>query len=272
MDLAIVIEGGRVDAPWLVMVHGMSQDHRIFDAQVAAFRSRYRILLIDLPGHGLAKHIDGPYGHMEFARHVRAAMRKHISSGAHYFGTHTGAAAGLLMAISETNLFKSLILEGPVMPGGNVPVVVSEFKRVRDLARSEGVAAAVDSWWSEACWFDYMKANPVDCRADQHRAIVSDFSARPWTDDKTPVPVDDVSRSLATLSIPTLIYNGNADHPDFLAEAERLTRLLPLAERWLTPHAGSFPAWERPERVNERITKFLDELQRSNDRADATAE
>ncbi|MBC8240859.1 MAG: hypothetical protein H8E30_10340, partial [Alphaproteobacteria bacterium] len=39
---------------WLVMVHGMSQDHRVFSAQVEAFKDRHPILLIDLPGHGLS--------------------------------------------------------------------------------------------------------------------------------------------------------------------------------------------------------------------------
>lgn len=260
MVSAIVMEDARFDAPWLVMVHGMSQDHRIFDAQVAAFRPRYRILLIDLPGHGLAADIDGPYGHMEFASHVHAAMRNHITSGAHYWGTHTGTATALLIASLDPKIFKSLILEGPVMPGRNVPVVVSEIERVRKIARSEGATTAVEAWWSEACWFDYIKANPVDCRADQHLAIVSDFSARPWTDEKTSARVDDVSPFLATLAIPTLIYNGDADHPDFLAEAERLTRLLPQAQRWVTPNAGGFPAWERPDSVNAHIGKFLAEV------------
>lgn len=32
-------------APWLVMVHGMSGDHRVFEAQAAFFRDRYRLLL-----------------------------------------------------------------------------------------------------------------------------------------------------------------------------------------------------------------------------------
>lgn len=260
MVASIVIPGAPSNAPWLVMVHGMSQDHRIFDAQVAAFRQQFRILLIDLPGHGLAADIDGPYGHMEFSRHVYAEMRNHISSGAHYWGTHTGTAAALLIASAEPDIFKSLIIEGPVMPGRNVPVVLSEIERVRKIARSEGATAAVEAWWSKACWFDYMKANSEDCRADQHHAIVSDFKAGPWMDDMAPAPVEDISQILLTISIPTLIYNGNADHPDFLAEAERLKRVLPQAQRWVTPNTGGFPAWERPDSVNARVGKFLAEV------------
>jgi pimeloyl-ACP methyl ester carboxylesterase len=61
------------DAPWLVMVHGMSRYHRVFSAQVQAFRRDHRILLVDLPGHRLSSDIPGPYGHVEMAAHVDAA-------------------------------------------------------------------------------------------------------------------------------------------------------------------------------------------------------
>ncbi len=45
------------DAPWITMVHGVSQNRRVFSAQVAAFGEDYRLLLIDLPGHGLSAEI-----------------------------------------------------------------------------------------------------------------------------------------------------------------------------------------------------------------------
>ncbi|MCZ6629044.1 MAG: hypothetical protein O7E56_12545, partial [SAR324 cluster bacterium] len=60
--------------PWLTLVHGMSQHRRVFSAQVAAFRESYRLLLVDLPGHGLSSSLPGPYGLEEYARSVRAAL------------------------------------------------------------------------------------------------------------------------------------------------------------------------------------------------------
>ena len=53
------LEDGPAKAAWLVMVHGMSQDRRVFASQVAAFRTDYRIVLIDLPGHGLSSGLPG---------------------------------------------------------------------------------------------------------------------------------------------------------------------------------------------------------------------
>lgn len=244
------------------MVHGMSQDHRIFDEQVAAFRQRYRILMVDLPGHGMAAGIGGPYGHAEFARHVRAEMDNCFSSRAHFWGTHTGTAAALLIASQEPHVFESLTLEGPVIPGRNPPVVILELDRVQKVARSQGAVAAVEAWWSDACWFDFMRANPERCRADRHRAIVSEFEAGPWLVNTLAAPVEDVSGILAKLTVPTLIYNGDHDHQDFLEEAERLTHILPRAQRWIVPNAGGFPAWEQPSKVNAKVEQFLSQLSR----------
>ena len=257
MASTITIEDAGADVPWFVMVHGMSQDHRVFDKQVEYFSSQFRVLLIDLPGHGLAAGHGGPYGHLEFANHVHHAMREHNVSPAHYWGTHTGAAAGLLTAFRGPDRFSSLILEGPVMPGQNIAVVISEMSRARQIAASEGIAAAIQSWWENACWFDTMRANPTECRAAQHYTIVSEFGGRPWTDQLPVAFLEDTTQGLSKLSVPTLIYNGAADHPEFLVMAERIAALIPNARRSIVADAGGFPAWEQPDRTNKLVADFI---------------
>lgn len=71
-------------APWLIMVHGMTQDHRVFSSQVVAFKEQYRILLIDLPGHGLSTYVPGPYGHVEMMEHVRRIWDQAAIAPAHF--------------------------------------------------------------------------------------------------------------------------------------------------------------------------------------------
>ena len=105
-----------------------------------------------------------------------------------------------------------------------------------------------------------MRAHPIECRAEQHHAIVSEFGARPWVDPGAVEPVLDVSKQLPELMVPTLLYNGDSDHPDFLTEAERLAELLPNARRITIVDAGGFPAWERPVHVNQCVAEFLAEL------------
>src|SRR5689334_9990375 len=82
-------------APWIVLVHGVSQDRRVFSEQVQALRARFRLMLIDLPGHGRSAHCPGPFGLNEFAASIQAAVRDSGLTRPHFWGTHIGAGAGL---------------------------------------------------------------------------------------------------------------------------------------------------------------------------------
>ncbi|MEM6499274.1 MAG: alpha/beta hydrolase [Pseudomonadota bacterium] len=258
-----VTGSGESESPWLVMVHGMSQNRLIFDRQVERFSPSYRILLIDLPGHGIASAHPGPFGHLEYADHVAKCLDANGIEEAHYWGTHTGTAAGLLNAVAAPERFLSLILEGPVLPGQNVECVTRELTRARKLAATEGVPAAIAAWWSEAPWFDFMRGHPGSARADKQRAIVETFSGRPWLDEQTPAAVPDIAEQLAQLHVPTQIYTGAFDHPDFITEAGRLEQLMARAERKVVPSAGGFPAWENPNSTNALVGEFLKRARRT---------
>jgi 3-oxoadipate enol-lactonase len=244
--------------PWLVMVHGMSQDHRIFSAQVAAFKDQYRILLIDLPGHGLSSGLPGPYGHLELAAEVPETIAVAGVAPCHYWATHTGTSLGLLQACREPGKFLSLILEAPVLPGHGMASVEAELQRARDTALSEGMDAAREQWFDESAWFEVMRCNPELCRALEQRRIIAGFSGAPWLyQGPRAQDVEPIDTSIAALDLPVLFYNGESDLPDFIAASDYLETLLPKARRAEIPGAGGFPAWEFPDAVNRLVADFL---------------
>ncbi len=249
--------GAGADAPCLVMVHGMSQDHRVFSAQVEAFEDRYRILLIDLPGHGLSADIPGPFGHIELASQVAGALAHAGVSRCHYWATHTGTSLGLLLASEKPHRFRSMILEGTVLPGHVMPSVDVAIRRARDAARGEGVSEALRQWFDEGGWFDVIRGRPEECRAEEHWTIVSGFSGAPWLYDGRAASVAPIDERLASIDVPVLLYNGENDVQDFIDVADRLEELLPRVKRATIPDAGGFPAWEFPERVNRLVADFL---------------
>ncbi|MDH3472524.1 MAG: alpha/beta hydrolase [Rhodospirillales bacterium] len=244
-------------APWLVMVHGMSGDHRVFAEQVEFFRDRYRILLVDLPGHGLSAGVPGPFGHHELAGHVQAALGEAKLARLHYWGTHTGAAIGLLLALGQPGRFASLILEGAVLPGRVMPSVARELAATLEVLEADGLDAAKRRWFDKAGWFEVMRSRPEECRAERHWQIVADFGGRPWSDPGEPLLVAPVEQDLKTLGVPVLAYNGEYDLADFIDVAQRLETLLPDVKCCIIPEAGGFPAWEFPARVNALVEDFL---------------
>ena len=247
------------DAPWIVMVHGVSQDHRVFNRQVEAFQADYRLLLIDLPGHGLSSDMPGPYGLREFASSLDAVLLEQGIEKAHFWGTHLGAGAGLLLACEKPEIFTSLILDGPVFPGRPLPAVNTMLARLLKIARTDGIDAAREAWWHEGDWFAVMRAHPIRCRAAEQRAIINDFTGGPWLDaglaSRPIAPIDD---ALAGLRMPVLIMNGEHDVADFVTAAAALEMILPNCRRVEIKDAGGFPLWEFPERVNAIARAFLD--------------
>jgi 3-oxoadipate enol-lactonase/4-carboxymuconolactone decarboxylase len=239
------------------MVHGASQDRRVFGAQLPAFRDAFRLLLVDLPGHGASGAMPGPFGPAEYAAAVHGAIAAAGIVSMHYWGTHTGAGVGLQLAAREPARFASLVLEGALMPGANPPSVIEALERARRTARTRGLEAAREEWFERSGWFRRMRDSPRRLRAAEHLAMVSEFACGPWLDDSTPAPVSLTEADLAAIRAPALLLNGEHDLPDFLAQAEALLEALPCARRELVPGAGGFPLWEYPQEVAASVRRFL---------------
>jgi 3-oxoadipate enol-lactonase len=255
----IVDTGRRESAPWLTMVHAATHDQRYFASQVQSFQKDFRLLLIDLPGHGKSTSLPGPYGFEEYAVSVRAAMDAAGVDSTHYLGTHTGAAVGIMLACRDPQRIQSLALESAPIPGLDLPSVTQAYNRARATARSSGVEAARREWLEQGLWFANIRENLQRRRAEEHRAMVSDFSGRPWLDTAPAAPVTPLLEQLASIRCPVLIINGEHDVEDFLRAADEIERRVPRARRVSIPHTGGFPMWEAPELVDDHLRRHLHE-------------
>lgn len=251
------IDSAGPQAPWLTLVHGATQNREVFAAQCAAFGDRYRLLLVDLPGHGASALVEGPFGPIEYAEAVLGAMDAAGVASTHFWGTHTGTAVALLLASRVPGRFRSFVLEGAVIPGRALASVAVCFERACVTLRERGLAAARDEWFARSPWFDVMRARPIECRAAAHQRLIDHFDGAPWQDTRTPQPVVMTSAELARIDVPTLLVNGEHEVPDFLPTADELQATLPHANRVVVPEAGGFPLWEFPEKVNALVHEYL---------------
>ena len=243
--------------PWLTLVHGASQHSGLFSAQVEAFQADYRLLLIDLPGHGRSSDMPGPYGLVEYSRSTWAALRAASVERTHYWGTHTGAGIGLMLAAEHPKLIATLILDGAILPGIDLPYVTERYQRARKTARERGIEAAREEWFRESKWFDVIREKPTACRAKEHRELVDEFPGRPWLDTSTPEAIPSIRPALKKIAQPVLLINGEHDVEDFIRVADELEAGLPQAQRATISGAGGFPLWEFPAEVNSLVRQFL---------------
>jgi pimeloyl-ACP methyl ester carboxylesterase len=252
-----IIDSTTVNQPWLTLAHGFSQNHNVFSAQISQFQQNFRLFLPDLRGHGRSATLTGPYGPEEYTDDIIAALNQAGIKKTHYWGTHTGAAIGLLLALRQPERLQSLVLEGAVLPGFDMPQVTYLLDRARSIAQTQGLQAALDDWFEHADWFAYIREHPESCRAAEHRQMVFEFQGAPWLSHLSPHPVTPVCDHLQAIKLPTLLYNGQYDLTDFKKVAAKLETSLPRVQRAEIPNAGAFPAWENPAEVNQLVQGFL---------------
>ena len=252
-----VIDVADPNAPWLIMVHGFTHNCSYFSAQVPDFQKDFRILLTDLRGHGKSTHVMGPYGVEEYTDDILETLDEVGVENAHYWGTHTGSAVGLVLVLRHPERFTSLILEGTFLPAFPMPRVGELINRAKSIAKSKGVNVALEDWFNHADWFAYIRDHPQVCRAKKHRAMLSEFSGIPWLSELTPREVTSVSEMIGNINLPTLIYNGKYDLDDFKQAALYLEAGLPNAQREEIQNAGGFPGWENPQDVNLLVRSFI---------------
>ena len=64
------------DGPWLTLVHGFSQHLHVWQPQVVRLADTYRLLRIDLRGHGGSSSPSEGYGPVEYAADVLGVRRQ----------------------------------------------------------------------------------------------------------------------------------------------------------------------------------------------------
>ncbi len=243
--------------PWLTMVHGFTHNHNYFTAHRSEFQNNFRILVLDLRGHGQSDSHAGPFGIEEYSQDVSNIFQEVGVEKTHYWGTHTGSAIGLRLALLYPDKIASLTLEGTFLPGFSMPRVQELLDRAKNIAKTEGVETAIKDWLDHADWFEYIRKNPEKCRAEDHKKMVFQFKGEPLLCILQPEEVTPIAEKLESISQPMLVYNGEHDMPDFLKAASKLQSDLPNMKYIKIPEAGGFPAWENPKEVQNYVKEFL---------------
>jgi pimeloyl-ACP methyl ester carboxylesterase len=104
---------GAQQGPWLVFCHGARMDHRVFEDQVPALAGHYRMLMIDMRGHGLSRPMGSAGFSVELAAaDVLAIMEQIGISQAVLIGHSMGGVIAQLVAKDHPEQVKGLVLVG----------------------------------------------------------------------------------------------------------------------------------------------------------------
>jgi lipase len=106
---------GAVQAPAVVLVHGITASHRAWPAVVAALPGR-RVIAPDLRGRGRSNGLPGPYGMAAHADDVAAVIRELAAGAAVVVGHSMGGFVSLVLTHRHPGLVARLVLVDGGLP------------------------------------------------------------------------------------------------------------------------------------------------------------
>ena len=239
MGTSVDLPGGPVwydeqgGGPPVVLIHGGAVDSRFFKDNVPALVDRFRVISVDLWGHGRSPDRDGPFSVASFSDDVAAVIERAAGGRAHVLGHSIGAVVALDLAMRHPERVDRLI----VASGG----FDSSEEQIPDIdAAVAGTVQFLGATYGE-----------VSPDGEAHFAVVTrkDFeltSREPrWTE-----------ADLARIGARTLVLSADDDLTP-LAHTVRMYLAIPDSELAIVPGTSHFFLQEKPEAANAIIRSFL---------------
>jgi 2-succinyl-6-hydroxy-2,4-cyclohexadiene-1-carboxylate synthase len=245
----------------LVLLHGFTGSVTTWDEVVPHFAQRFRVICIDLPGHGRTPAPSDPArGALPpVAADIAALLRDLEAAPAHLLGYSMGARLALGIALLHPHAVRSLILES------GSPGLATEAERAARRAHDEalaarieqnGIEAFVDEWERLPLWAsqqqlpDHVRQR---LRAQRLRTTPSGLAAslRSMGTGAQPSFWDD----LPHLTVPALAITGALDEK-FTGIAREMCARCPTMTHHIIAGAGHAPHLERPLEFVRCVTGF----------------
>jgi 3-oxoadipate enol-lactonase len=194
---------GPADAPVLVLGPSLGTDTALFDAQVAAFADRFRVVRVDLPGHGRSRDPDGTVTIAGLADGVLAAVDG--VDRFHYAGVSLGGAIGQWLGVHHPDRLLSLTVMATAAQFPDPP----SWRWRAATVRADGTEAMVDS--RPGTWYttDFAERDPGTAKVliDKLRAT----SAEGYAACCEAIGAFDLRGELNRIAAPTLVIAGQDD-------------------------------------------------------------
>ncbi len=245
---------GEADHPVIVMMHGATMDHRMFNAQVAALSRNYRVVVCDARGHGKSQ----PGGTdlsielftadmLYILDHLR--IEKFVAVGqslggyvAQHLYMHVPDQVQAMVIIGSTPIWKAYSRAEIWALKASLPLFglwpYKSFTRL--IANNTAIKEPVRQYALEAA-----------------RRIPKDQFVRIWK--AVTLSVNTVGMPSFRINVPLLLMHGEAD------KTGTIKRDMPYwakeeahAEYHIIPDAGHNANQDNPEVVNELLSTFLD--------------
>lgn len=240
--------------PTLWLIHPIGTRGTIWRPLIPALQERFRVVTVDLPGHGATPGWPAPFRLDAVAEHLAGQ----IAQDAHpavVIGHSLGGMIGQCMAVAQPDWLRGLVLTS-TMPGAGA---AGEAMRQRaEVARQEGMGALLDPTLTR--WFvtQSLRSPTPEVRrvAEMLAATDAEAHAATWEAMSQWSMVD----RLARVRVPTLIVVGDHDVSTPPAVAQIMADAIPDNRLLVVPGVGHALPQEAPEVWTQAVLHFVQSL------------
>ncbi len=234
---------GKEPLATVVLVHGAGGSHLSWRRQTDTMGERFRIIAVDLPGHGLSDEtgestISGHSGRI--IELMDALGLEEVVLGGHSMG----GAIALDTALRNPDRLAALLLVGTGARLRVQPEIFSVIKTDFELAK-EAMAAM------------FFGAEPPDELVEEEKRHLGENAPEVLIGDFTACDSFDVMEEIASIDMPTLIVCGKEDRLTPAKYSEFLHNKIEGSEMVLFDNCGHMPMLERSAEFNHSVSSFL---------------
>jgi 3-oxoadipate enol-lactonase len=193
--------------PPVVLIHGVGADGTSWDRIAASLASEFRVLRLDLRGHGRSEPIEGRLTLDDFVQDVVDVLDACVVQAAHVVGFSLGGMIAQATALQHPHRVRRLVLLSAV--AGRTAEERERVQARLAILRAEGIAAI--SAASQERWFTpgFIAANP-ELVARRMRQLQENH-APSYAAAYTVFSTSDLGDQLHAIKTPTLIATGEHD-------------------------------------------------------------
>ena len=251
---------GPEDDPVVCITHSLSSDGGSWAEQVPALlQSGFRVLRLDMRGHGGSDPVAGDYTMSELAGDVASVLDALSLTRVHYLGLSIGGMIGQAFALEHGHrLISAMWCDTlPASPPGAADLWGPRIAAVRAAQSLEPLAdASMDRYLSPA----FREKHPGRWR--QLRDTVVGTTPAGYLGCAAAILDFDFVARLPSLRLPLLVVCGEEDAGTPAAENRRLAGLVPGARYEEIARMRHFPNVEAPDAFNRIMLGWLDAQRR----------
>ncbi|MBP1946291.1 alpha/beta fold hydrolase [Methanobacterium petrolearium] len=238
----------------MVLVHGLGSDHTVWGGLTPLLEENFRVLAVDLRGHGRSSKTPEQYSIELFSNDINQLLESLNIKQAHFIGHSMGGAILQQLALKRPDKIRSLIL---ISSFSCVDFHLdSIFRELLKTLNDEGYNAFFDHCLKLANTPEFIAKNREFFR--EVRDLMGKTSSIPALKEsiKACQQVNFIG-SLKNVNSPTLIIAGREDVFTPLYHANKIKNAIPNSKMEVMEGVGHNLLVENPQDTYDLIYKFL---------------